>query len=101
MPYTFTESLELQLLDKIDEEVTNFYDPIIEPVGNDDGAIRNAIKFLLTCTDKDLIANRFALQKAYVAYFKLNDEIGDYKAEDMLADFNATEARAINYAAGL
>lgn len=79
-----TESLETQLLDKIDEEVTDFYDPIIEPAGNDNGAIRNAIKFLLTCADKDLVSNRLALQKAYIAYFKLEDV-----TEDDLFDFRS------------
>lgn len=80
-----TESLESQLLDKIDEDVTDFYDPIIEPAGNDNGAIRKAIKFLLTCDDKDLASNRLALQQAYIAYFKIEDI-----SEDDLFDVRTT-----------
>ncbi|MES2499560.1 MAG: hypothetical protein V4570_03420, partial [Pseudomonadota bacterium] len=36
----------------------------------------------LTCDDKDLASNRLALQKAYIAYFKLEDV-----TEDDLFDF--------------
>ncbi len=85
-----TESLELQLLDKIDEEVTDFYDPIVEPACEDNGAIRTAIKFLLTCRDSDLASNRTALQQAYIAYFKLEDvtedDLFDYRSLTMSRD---------------
>lgn len=76
MKYALTELANAQLLEKIDEEPTDFHDPVTEPVGNDDGRIRAALLAILTCEPSNLVSVRFQLQQAYCAYFNIN-QIGD------------------------
>jgi hypothetical protein len=67
----FTESQYEQLIDKIDEEPTPIYHPVVEPVGNDDGRITSALMAILTCTNDDLVHVREQLQLAYCAYYNI------------------------------
>lgn len=72
-----TDNQYMQFLEKLDEDTTQVYDPVTEPVCNDDGRIGKALKAILTCGDKDLSSVRKQLLQGYCAYWNINNTLND------------------------
>lgn len=75
-----------QLADKLEKPAKPFDDLLIEAVGNDDGAIRDAAYRVLFCDVKDLESARQSFFDAFSDYFKCAEH-AQYLIDQELAKF--------------